>query len=283
MKKYIILSIIGLVGLSSCKKEGCTNPEATNYSAEAEKDDGSCQFENVITPPTSTLVDLGSATTSNNETVTIYAEEALTVGYSNIYAEVRDSNGDIMDNATVTFAPLMDMGAMQHACPVIQPTYNSATERYDGVVIFQMGSMGGTWTLDVVVDGNPASFTLNIGEAPTNTKPVGVYTGTDSEQYIVSVVRPENWEVGSQDLDIMIHRKETMMSFPAVVDFDVVLTPEMVSMGHGSTGNVDPVHVANGLYTGTVNLSMMGDWRLHLELSQGATVIHSDAYLDILF
>jgi hypothetical protein len=39
----IILAGIVLVGLAtSCKKEGCTNPEATNYDAEAEKDDGSC-------------------------------------------------------------------------------------------------------------------------------------------------------------------------------------------------------------------------------------------------
>ncbi|WP_159038327.1 hypothetical protein [Brumimicrobium mesophilum] len=49
----IIISSLTLVfglGLSSCKKEGCTDPTATNYNAEAEKDDGSCIVADPNTP-----------------------------------------------------------------------------------------------------------------------------------------------------------------------------------------------------------------------------------------
>jgi len=282
MKKVILLTVIGMVALTSCQKEGCTDPTAINYSEKAKKDDGSCTYEAEPTPePVAQPVLIGTATTSLNDTVKLYAEENLSTGYSNLYAEVRDANGVIMDNATVTFAPLMDMGAMQHACPVIQPTFDAGSNQYKGVVIFQMSSMAGTWTMDVVVNGNPASFNLNILES--DTKVVGVYTGDDTEKYIVSVVRPENWVVGMNDLDILLHRMESMMSFPEVTDMDIVLTPWMISMGHGSTGNISPVHTANGLYSGTVNLSMTGDWRLHLELSKNSVLVHSDAFLDILF
>lgn len=42
LNKIVLLGVI-LLGLStSCKKEGCTNPEAINYESEAKKDDGSC-------------------------------------------------------------------------------------------------------------------------------------------------------------------------------------------------------------------------------------------------
>jgi hypothetical protein len=42
MNKLLLVGFI-LLGLTiSCKKKGCTNPEATNYNAEAKKDDGSC-------------------------------------------------------------------------------------------------------------------------------------------------------------------------------------------------------------------------------------------------
>ena len=42
LNKILLIGII-LASLStSCKKEGCTNPEATNYNAEANEDDGSC-------------------------------------------------------------------------------------------------------------------------------------------------------------------------------------------------------------------------------------------------
>ena len=282
MKKSILFALMAIVTLASCKKEGCTDPEALNYSSEAKKDDGSCTYaQDEPTPPASTLVLIGTGTTTSNESVSLYADEDITTGYTNLYAEVKNGSGDVVNNATVTIAPLMDMGMMQHACPVIQPVYNATTEKYEGVVIFQMSSMSGTWTNDVVVNGEAVTIDITVGESPT--KVVGVYTGTDTEKYIVSVVRPENWVVGNQDLNIMIHKMATMMSFPEVTDMDIVFWPEMVSMGHSSTGNVDPVHVSNGLYTGTVNLSMAGDWRLHLELSNNSTVIHSDAFLDILF
>lgn len=46
MRKISFLIGIAAVGLafSSCKKEGCTNKDATNYDADAKKDDGSCNL-----------------------------------------------------------------------------------------------------------------------------------------------------------------------------------------------------------------------------------------------
>jgi len=48
MKKYSLL-LLGLCTIflwTGCKKEGCTNPNSTNYDEKAKKDDGSC-----VTPP----------------------------------------------------------------------------------------------------------------------------------------------------------------------------------------------------------------------------------------
>lgn len=46
MKKLFYLGLIVAASstIVSCKKKGCTDPEATNYSEEAKKDDGSCQY-----------------------------------------------------------------------------------------------------------------------------------------------------------------------------------------------------------------------------------------------
>jgi hypothetical protein len=282
MKKVILISLIGIIGLASCKKEGCTDETAQNYSESAQKDDGSCTYAATPTEPSSTHpVLIGTATTSQNETVSLYADAALSSGYSRMYVKVTDASGTAMTNSTITFAPLMDMGAMVHTTPVENPVYNASTERYEGVVVFIMSSMAGTWTMDVVVDGNPASFNLTVAESPT--KVVGSYLGDDGNTYFVSVERPENWVVGMNDLEILIHRRDNMMSFPADDDFDIVFVPEMVSMGHSSTGNISPVNVGNGHYNGDVNLSMAGDWRFHLELWKNGTLVHTDAFLDILF
>jgi hypothetical protein len=39
---------IATVFTASCAKRGCTDPEAINYSEEAEKDDGSCSYEGAM-------------------------------------------------------------------------------------------------------------------------------------------------------------------------------------------------------------------------------------------
>lgn len=39
------LALLFVFGLSSCRKEGCTDPEATNYNSKAKKDDGSCVYD----------------------------------------------------------------------------------------------------------------------------------------------------------------------------------------------------------------------------------------------
>ncbi len=48
MKKKILLVTVLSLGLAvtSCKKKGCTDPAATNYSEKAKKDDGSCTYDN---------------------------------------------------------------------------------------------------------------------------------------------------------------------------------------------------------------------------------------------
>lgn len=41
----LLVGSVVLLGTSSCKKEGCTDSTATNYSKKAKKDDGSCVYE----------------------------------------------------------------------------------------------------------------------------------------------------------------------------------------------------------------------------------------------
>lgn len=40
----LAISALLLGTAASCKKKGCTDPSAVNYSTEAKKDDGSCKF-----------------------------------------------------------------------------------------------------------------------------------------------------------------------------------------------------------------------------------------------
>lgn len=51
MKNIFTLFLVVVTALASftgCKKEGCNDPDATNYNADAGKDDGSCIFEGSV-------------------------------------------------------------------------------------------------------------------------------------------------------------------------------------------------------------------------------------------
>ncbi len=37
--------VLGALSLTSCKKEGCTDPQAINYSSSSKTDDGTCSYE----------------------------------------------------------------------------------------------------------------------------------------------------------------------------------------------------------------------------------------------
>ena len=264
MKKIFFATIFVALGLTSCKKEEITN-EPSLTSGE-----------------TQNLIALGSATTVNNETVVLYASNSqLKTGYNKLYVTIKNNSGITLPNAAITFSPLMNMGMMSHASPTEQPFYNESIGKYEGVVVFTMPSTLGTWTLDVMVNGSAATFDLTIADA--STKVVGSYAGADGNNYVITLVPPIKWNVGLNDVEIMIHKNESGISFPPINDLNLVMTPEMVSMGHGSPNNISPTSIGNGHYKGVVNLTMTGDWRFHFELSQNGTLINSDAYLDILF
>lgn len=47
----LLLTCISALMITSCKKEGCTDSTAKNYSSKADKDDGSCVYEKVTLAP----------------------------------------------------------------------------------------------------------------------------------------------------------------------------------------------------------------------------------------
>ncbi|HTN06371.1 hypothetical protein [Agriterribacter sp.] len=221
--------------------------------------------------------------TNSNTTITLWSDNAvLPAGYNKLYVSLKNNQGNEIKNTTVTYTSIMDMGSMKHSSPAEQPAYNNELKLYEGAIVFTMPtSETGTWQLNVTANDATVSFPLTISTPPQ--KQSGTFVGTDENKYVLALVPPLKWQVGLNDLDILINRKASSMDFPADDGFTIELITEMPSMGHGSPNNSNPISAGSGHYKGKVNYTMTGDWRLHFKLKKNDMVIVEDAYVDILF
>ncbi|MGK0368086.1 MAG: hypothetical protein ACI9QD_001226 [Thermoproteota archaeon] len=173
MKNLMILSIsIVLILVSCAKEEGCTDILATNYSAKAEKDDGSCTY-------TSSATNTGTNTSTNTETTAAYYFRATIDGVSVNYEEgvsgytvltayhgdgpadnkwVGQQFGLIrgMDYNTGGFATIVkEFGSSSESCGGYKSmfseksyTYGSLNDKVEGVFIYYYDNNATYWASD---------------------------------------------------------------------------------------------------------------------------------------
>lgn len=100
MKNLLLLAAIATIGLASCKKKGCTDPQAVNFSSEAEKDDESCNYiPTIIITGASTMdVTLGSTYTDPGATATNNDGTAV-----NVTADLSQVNTGAVGTFIVTY------------------------------------------------------------------------------------------------------------------------------------------------------------------------------------
>lgn len=208
--------------------------------------------------------------TVDGVTISLFAERALQTGANQLYWKVEEA-GESLDISTMSIMPMMDMGMMQHSTPYEQPTTFDLDERYltnNAVFIMPSGEMG-TWDISFEIE------TMN-GRMIIGTMPIAVNSSwrlsnvkdQNDQMYFISWVEPFTPKSGQNELAFMVHKRETMMSFPATTDVEMVVYPYM-DMGGGqghSTPFTAPVATGNGMFTGDINYSMSGTWTTSVRL-----------------
>ena len=226
--------------------------------------------------------------------VDIYMSEEPFVGYNNIYVDVYDSiTNERATDWGLSFAPMMtmmtDLGTMMHSCPLEQPSYNTEFKAYFGAAVFIMPTTDmGNWNFELKYEyasnSGSISFPLTVTEKDNPAMVSFESEADETIKYFIALIEPNKPDVGINEFEIGIYTKESMMSFPSVASHTVVIEPEMPSMGHGSPDNVNPVDSGIGHYKGSVNFTMTGLWRVHMDISNAdGRVVKTDASFDIEF
>lgn len=187
MKKTIILIAASAMLFSvSCKKKGCMDEVAINYSAEAEKDDGSCEYDGNVAPSEITD-DITVATTITSGTTVI-------CGNINVTAKLTISPGATIIMCAGAALEIEDPGALYAVGTAAEPIVikgetqtpgfwdgiavrsNNPENKLDYVTIQDAGSYWGFEDANLFVPDNAKLAISNT--TVSNSELNGMYIGS---------------------------------------------------------------------------------------------------------
>ncbi len=247
-----------------------------------------CSNDDDALNPAGSMVEIAFAAVPDSDfKVVMYMAEGTSpkVGYNDFSLGLYTKDGEWLSNAHLSITPMMDMTDMDmmHSAPHEADEHDASMDMLQTfATVFVMPSMMGNWTLDVSVMEMDSDFQGKVSLPVTVTVPELTRLKSTAEGYWISMVNNPDFAVDSNDIEFTVHKRESGMSWPAVEDFTIEIEPEMPAMGHGSPNNVNPTHVGNGHYQGTVNFTMTGDWVINVTVMDGDVLILEDSFEVVL-
>jgi hypothetical protein len=88
--------------------------------------------------------------------IQLFSDDSLFVGYNKVYFKLTEkSSGLVLNQATISLFPLMDMVTFKHACPVENPDPVADTDGlFSGAVLFSMPGSDNSWSLSAKITAN---------------------------------------------------------------------------------------------------------------------------------
>lgn len=263
-----------------------------------------CSSDDNNDTPTNEIEDLIKIQDISNDTHTIELFNKTGVfntGYNQVTIRVKNNDDDsYIENASISWMPVMQMMNMQHACP--KSAITKVTDKntlYEGFLIYQMtNSDGSGWSLtfNYTIDSETYSVNSTITVEQNENQNVTTFIGSDDVKYIAALIEPKDPIIGINTMTVGLYKMESMMSFPVVQDYTIMLDPRMPGMGnHSSPNNTDlSFNTTDNMYHGDLSLTMTGYWLLNLKLKDDEDTIlkgedvteentESSLYLEIEF
>ncbi|MBR6820317.1 MAG: FixH family protein [Bacteroidaceae bacterium] len=300
VKGLFFIMVVAAMALTSCNSnddDGAPQIEIPGVTFDGDVD--CCSAEEAlqvykflqtvkIIPELSTVVDGQYNVFAYSKTGTFH------VGYNDLYfvATKRLSGNYIKNFAICDLTPQMYMVRMDkyHSTPVSSgvTTFNDnylAVKR--GWISFLMGSSDmGSWTLSYAVSvlGSKANLektAFTVDALPEGQDWVKSFK-LDNQTYYLSLVNPSDWTVGGNEIVAYVSQQSAQGTTPyglAEKKFTIDIDPRMPDMGnHTSPDNRSLTRLGDGSYKGYINLTMTGQWRIHLTVrdAQGNIVAGGD-------
>lgn len=261
MKTFLFILFVFTVSLYSCK-DSSTNTETpgnnSGYTKVFEASSGSTRFE---------IYKNGS--------------DNLTSGYNDIGFKVYVGNQE-QTTGYVKFKPKgfssLLPGGFQ-SCPASSKFERDVSGLFTGYVNFTFVT-GSDYFWTGYFNYNDQSFADSVVFTVNNSSQAQqlMFQGQapDTTKYYITLVAPYIPKYGLNDYKCMLHSTFDYMNFTQIDNAEISIRPWMPSMGHGSSNNVNPSYIGNGIYSGRTNLVMSGIWEVYNTIKINGNTVTSN-------
>lgn len=244
----IILAFFAAACFWSCSNDNPVTkneePTSNNYVKVVTAESGSLKFET------------WSATASS-----------LRDGYNKIGFKVFENNQE-KNSGFVKFFPKMYhwQSSPMHSTPIkAQYNYDNSSQLFTGYVVYTMHTDSSSFWYGFYNYNNQLqldSAMFNVDYYP-EAQVKGFSDFVAGVGYLITLVKPYSPQQGSNTFQCMLHRTIDYIYFEQIDDAHMYIMPWMGAMGHGSSGNIHPAYTSEGIYEGTVNFNMPGEWTVY--------------------
>jgi len=240
----------------------------------------SCEEETITPSETAGLLKVQEFT-NDNHVVELYTKSGtLMTGFNNIFLRIKNkATAEYYSEADIMWMPVMHMMSMNHSSPYSMVTKVAGKETlFNGYIVFQMpenADEGWSLTIEYTIMGTEYEVEGDISVPDAPKKRVMSFMGSDAARYIVALIEPADPKVAINDMIVGVYKMESMMSFPKVADYKLLIDPRMPGMGnHGSPNNENPAYSdLDGHYYGKLSLTMTGYWKVNMILKNAADIV----------
>jgi hypothetical protein len=203
--------------------------------------------------------------------VEVRSDRALGTGIAGLVIRVVSGDGTPPRDATVSFAAAHPSTGL--VAPVLSGPWLDAEGdwRLDASFVRPSAAADG-WRLSVDVRRpGQADAVVAIADVPVADRRLGGDFTVGETRYLLAVRFAGGLRAGSNPVTVALHAMPVAGgSALPVTDASIRVEPWMPSMGHGSTGSVDPAPGPTpGVYAGSLSFSMPGDWETPFVVSRG--------------
>lgn len=252
--KYLIILFSGLL-FFSCKGEDTVAPvePVTEYTKVLTVDSANYKFE------------LYSATGSS-----------LLVGYNELGIKVFENNVEKTDGFVRYIPSMFHTGDQEHKTPHKEFFYYDQQKKmFTGYACYIMISDPTSfWISDYSYND---AFTLKrkfFDVYPNPASQMRFWLDLNTNYlYLMILINPADPKTGLNNFKCILHRSFENSVYAEVDSAKMFIRPWMPSHGHGSSSNVNPVLLQNGIYEGKANFTMAGTWYVYDSISVNNQII----------